>query len=103
MARGSWALDQPGTAVAAAATHRPRPGSVAGHHRPGTDRARGRMVCVEALPDTDDQVVERRPLARWVAHDAGVRGDVEVEVQRERRHATALKTPTTRPRIWTSL
>src|SRR5258707_3616063 len=96
-----------GAAVAAAPTHRPWPGSVAGRHGPAADRAPGRVVRGQALPRADDDLVEREPAARPAiscvtrhvrSEDRRTLDAVQAEVEHQRGHATFRNSPTTRPR-----
>ena len=108
------------TAALAAPAHRPRAGPVAGSHLPAADRARDRVVRGQALPYADrsarssvsllceDAIVARRrgraARGRRRARRRGSTGARSRGRVRGRSHQVTLRnTPTTRPRMRTSL
>src|SRR2546421_27894 len=89
-------------AVATAGRDRRRPGAVAGLERAVADGAAGGAIRRQALPDLDEQVVERRPAGLALVPPPHHRRSGWGLEQRRRAHETLRYSPTTPPRICTS-
>src|SRR5439155_11603409 len=103
--RPAWgqASAQLAAAVATASPNRRRTRTVARLEGPATDGAAGGAIGRKALPDLDEQFVERRPAGLALIPPPQHRRRCWSLDQRQRAHDPLRYSPTTRPRVGTSL